>query len=146
VDALLNIVLLFTFASDATGALQILIFSNLGYVLCHVFAMSGFLLLRKDRPNWPRPLRIHNFWVIVAWVLLVFDTVLLIVGAWYAGLAYGTTGHKTLWIGLLVLGISLVLYVYRVVVQDKEPLRLRLPAAATPEEERLLEPDHPPTV
>ena len=45
-DALLNIVLLFTYASDPIGALKILVFSNLGYVLCHVFATSGFMLLR----------------------------------------------------------------------------------------------------
>jgi amino acid transporter len=139
VDALLNILLLLTFASDATGALQILIFSNLGYVLCHCFAMSGFLLLRRDRPSWPRPLRVSPFWSLMAWLLLIFDLVLLVVGGWYAGLAYGTTGHKTLWIGLLVLGISLVLYVYRVVVQDKKPLQLRLAAPSTPEEELAME-------
>ena len=61
-DAVLNLVLLFTYAYDPTGALKILIFSNLGYVLCHVFAMSGFLLLRKDRPNWPRPIKVDQTW------------------------------------------------------------------------------------
>ena len=34
--------------------------SNIGYVLCHVFALSGFLLLRKDRPNWPRPIKVGS--------------------------------------------------------------------------------------
>jgi len=47
-DALLNIFLLFTFASDAVGALKILVLSNLGYVFCHVMAMSGFVLLRRN--------------------------------------------------------------------------------------------------
>ena len=55
--------LLFTYASDPIGALKILVFSNLGYVLCHVFATSGFLLLRKDRPNWPRPIKVNSIWV-----------------------------------------------------------------------------------
>jgi len=128
-DAVLNILLLFTFASDASGALQILIFSNLGYVFCHVMAMSGFLLLRRDRPDMARPIRVNQLWVAIAGVLFVFDLLLLIVGAWYAGLAYGTTGHKTLWVGLLVLGISLVLYVYRVIVQDKRPFQWRIPDA-----------------
>jgi amino acid transporter len=135
-DAVLNILLLLTFASDASGALQILIFSNLGYVLCHVFAMSGFLLLRRDRPDLARPIRVSQMWIGIAAVLFVFDLVLLIVGAWYAGLAYGTTGHKTLWVGLLVLGISLVLYLYRVIVQDKRPFQWRIrdttPAAIAP--------------
>ncbi len=129
-DAVLNILLLLTFASDASGGLQILIFSNLGYVFCHVMAMSGFLLLRRDRPDLARPIKVNQFWVMAAAVLVVFDLVLLIIGAWYAGLAYGTQGHKTLWIGLLVLGISLVLYVYRVIVQDKRPFQWRIPDAA----------------
>ena len=72
-DAVLNIFLLFTFASDASGALKILIFSNLGYVLCHVFAMSGFLLLRRDRPNWPRPIKVSRLWVPIAGALAAFD-------------------------------------------------------------------------
>ena len=61
-DAVLNLVLLCTYAYDPTGAIKILIFSNLGYVTCHVFAMSGFLLLRKDRPNWPRPIKVARPW------------------------------------------------------------------------------------
>jgi len=32
--------------------------SNLGYVLAHMFALSGFVLLRRDRPNWPRPIKL----------------------------------------------------------------------------------------
>ena len=51
---------------DPTGAIKILIFSNLGYVTCHVFAMSGFLLLRKDRPNWPRPIKVARPWFYLA--------------------------------------------------------------------------------
>ena len=56
VDALLNIVLLLTYASDPIGALKILVFSNLGYVLCHVFATSGFVLL----PTRPAELAASN--------------------------------------------------------------------------------------
>ena len=40
--------------------LAILYMSNIGYVLAHVFALSGFLLLRKDRPNWPRPIKVGS--------------------------------------------------------------------------------------
>ncbi|MDX6521909.1 MAG: hypothetical protein QOF08_2514 [Gaiellales bacterium] len=125
-DALLNIFLLCSFGSDATGALKILIFSNLGYVLCHVFAMSGFLLLRKDRPDLARPLKLAAFWLPVAGVLALFDALLLIVGGWNSGLAYGDTSKRTLVYGLLVLAIGVVLYVYRVVVQEKQPLRMRI--------------------
>ena len=51
-----------TYASDPVGALKILVFSNLGYVLCHVLAMSGFMLLRRDRPGWPRPISARPIW------------------------------------------------------------------------------------
>jgi amino acid transporter len=145
-DAVLNILLLLTFASDATGSLKILIFSNLGYVLCHVFAMSGFLLLRKDRPNWPRPLKLGQVWVGVAALLAAFDLVLLVWGGWNSGLAWGDTSKKTVVEGIAVLLIAAVLYIYRVVVQEKKPLLLRLPAAATPEEEARLESDLPSSV
>jgi amino acid transporter len=134
-DAIINILLLFTFASDASGALKILVFSNFGYVLAHVLALSGFLLLRKDRPGWPRPLRLGAWAMPLAALLLAFDTLLLVIGGWNAGLAYGTESHQPLIIGLIVLGLALLLYVFRVVVQDRKPLRLRLPAPATPEEE-----------
>ena len=36
---------------------------------------------------------------------------------------------------ILILVIALGLYVYRVVVQERKPLQLRLPAATMPEEE-----------
>jgi amino acid transporter len=138
-DALINIALLFTFASDAIGALKILVISNLGYVFCHVMAMSGFLLLRKDRPAWPRPIRVGPPWVAVAAVLFVFDLTILVWGAANVGLAYGESTRSTLLPALFVLAVALALYVYRVVGQEKKPFRLRLPAPATPEEEARLD-------
>ena len=45
-DALLNLFLITYFAS----AIEILAAGNLGYILAHVFALTGFLLLRRDRP------------------------------------------------------------------------------------------------
>ena len=39
---------------------------------------------------------------------------------------------------LLILVIALGLYVYRVVVQEKKSLQLRLPAATMPEEEAMI--------
>jgi amino acid transporter len=133
-DAVLNILLLFTFASDASGALKILIFSNLGYVLCHVFAMSGVVLLRKDRPNWPRPIRVNRIWIVGAGLLAAFDAVLLVWGGWNSGLAWGDTSKTTVFQGIAVLLIAAVLYVYRVVVQDKRRLALRIWAPAMPDD------------
>ena len=41
--------------------LEILAVSNIGYVFATCTALGGFLLLRKDRPNWPRPVRLPNY-------------------------------------------------------------------------------------
>ncbi len=54
VDAVLNLFLLTYFA----GAIEIIAAGNLGYMLSHVFALTGFLLLRRDRPAWPRPIKL----------------------------------------------------------------------------------------
>ena len=54
VDMVVNI-LLVLFIGNIFG---ILAASNLGYVLAHMFALSGFVLLRRDRPNWPRPIKL----------------------------------------------------------------------------------------
>ena len=54
-DCVLNICLLYF----SPSLLFILVAGNIGYVLSHVFALSGFLLLRRDRPDWPRPFRLR---------------------------------------------------------------------------------------
>lgn len=58
VDPFVNCALVLFISSK----LAILYMSNIGYVLCHLLAVSGFLLLRKDRPNWPRPFRLGPIW------------------------------------------------------------------------------------
>ena len=133
-DAVLNLVLLCTYAYDPTGAIKILIFSNLGYVTCHVFAMSGFLLLRKDRPNWPRPIKVARPWFYLAFLLAAFDALLLVWGGWNSGLAWGDTSKTIVFEGIGVLLIAAVLYVFRVVVEDKRKLALRLWSPAMPDD------------
>ena len=44
----------------------ILAASNIGYVLANIFALSAFVLLRRDRPNWPRPIKLSAYWVPIA--------------------------------------------------------------------------------
>ena len=58
----LNAWLLFQFPT----VFFILAVGNLGFLLAHVLALSGFLLLRRDRPRWPRPIRLGPFWLVVA--------------------------------------------------------------------------------
>jgi amino acid transporter len=139
-DALMNLFLITYFAS----AIEIIAAGNLGYMLAHVFALTGFLLLRKDRPNWPRPIKLSAIWLPIAGLLAAANLAFIIVGGFiYAGgflgfdTAYGYGWDKTR-IGILVLLISIVLWVIRRVFQDHSKLHWREetptmpPAAATP--------------
>ena len=134
-DALLNIALISGFA----GVLEILAVSNVGYVFATCAALSAFLLLRKDRPQWPRPVRLANYWVPLGAVLFLINLTFLVVGGFlYSGGFLGIEGYGYGWdktrTGLLVLLAALLLYIWRHVVEDKIPLRLREPVPATPAE------------
>jgi nucleotide-binding universal stress UspA family protein len=86
-DLAVNIALVLVIKNN----LAILYLSNIGYVMAHVFALSGFLLLRRDRPNWPRPIKVSNGWLPVAAFLCVLNFVFLVVGALAPKLnGYGT--------------------------------------------------------
>ncbi len=53
-DMLVNIGFVF-FIGNIFG---ILAASNIGYMIAHVFALTAFVLLRRDRPDWPRPIEL----------------------------------------------------------------------------------------
>ncbi|MVW85782.1 APC family permease [Pseudomonas sp. PB101] len=99
----------------------ILIASNLGYILAITLAVIAFLLLRRDRKDWPRPIKLSNVWIPIAFVVAGFNVFILMVGILNPGLSYsGGVKEVLLGIGLLLVGV--VLYVYRKLVQDREPL------------------------
>src|SRR6201999_3275981 len=110
-DLVVNIALVLFIKSN----LAILYMSNIGYVLAHVFALSGFLLLRRDRPNWPRPIKVGSGWLPIA--------AFLVIGALAPKLnGYGTWTDFAIGVGILF--ASLILFVYRRVVEDKEGVHL----------------------
>jgi amino acid transporter len=134
VDLLVNIALVVFITSN----LAILYMSNIGYVLCHVFALSAFLLLRRDRPNWPRPIKVAPVWLPIAAVLCVLNAVFLLVGALAPKLnGYGT--WTDFWIGIGILVGSLVLFFYRRIVQDHESIHWSEPSPSVPDPEELAE-------
>jgi amino acid transporter len=119
-DLVVNILLVLLIKSN----LAILYMSNIGYVLAHVFALSGFLLLRRDRPDWPRPIKVARGWLPVAAFLAVLNLLFLVIGALAPHLnGYGSWTDFA--IGVAILLGSLVLFVYRRVVQDHEPVHMR---------------------
>jgi amino acid transporter len=134
VDAVVNILLVVFITSN----LAILYMSNIGYVLCHVFALSGFLLLRRDRPNWPRPIKIAAGWLPIVAFLMVVNAVFLAVGALAPKLnGYGT--WTDFWIGIGVLIASLLLFFFRRIVQDGEKIHWREQTPQVPEGHEAIE-------
>ena len=116
-DMIVNILFLL-FIGNLFG---ILAASNLGYVLAHMFALSGFVLLRRDRPNWPRPIKLSPIWVPISFILSIWCLILTIVGfGWMQVAAGGYGGTKEKIIGVSVLGIAILLFLFRRIVQDKE--------------------------
>ncbi|POX42570.1 APC family permease [Streptomyces sp. Ru73] len=134
-DAVLNSAILLLLGEP----LSILIASNFGYLVAVVLAVSAFLLLRKDRPDWPRPIRRGRAWTPVAWVVLVIDVVVVAAGVTHPSLA-GQGGPKDTLIAIGILLLSVVLYVYRRVVQDKQRIAWRIETPALPEPEPGTEP------
>jgi amino acid transporter len=129
VDLVVNVALVLLVSSN----LAILYISNIGYVLAHIFAMTGFLLLRKDRPNWPRPIKVSSIWIPIAVIIATLNTIFLIVGAGSPALnGYGTWGDFLIGIGILLL--SIVLYVFRRLAQDRKPLTWREETPKMPDE------------
>src|SRR6201995_5154669 len=83
--------------------------SKNGDGMAHVFALSGFLLLRRDRPNWPRPIKVSNGWLPIAAFLCVLNLLFLIVGALAPQLnGYGTWTDFWIGIGVLIGSLGLV--------------------------------------
>ena len=115
----------------------ILVASNIGYVLANMFAIGSFILLRRDRPNWPRPIKLPNVWVPIAGVLFALFAFFSVVGiGWFqvagGGFVYGGTKNKI--IGFSVLAASLLLFLFRRIVQDGERPHWREETPAMPDE------------
>jgi amino acid transporter len=127
IDALMNIFLVVFFGS----AIAILAAGNLGYMLAHFFALSGFLLLRKDRPDWPRPIHLSKIWVPIAALTAALNLVFVVAGGFVFANEFGYGLSKTV-LGASVLVISLLLYFYRRVVEDKTHIQWREQTPAVP--------------
>jgi len=123
VDLVLNLCLVFFLGST----LAIVAAGNLGYIVAHIFALTALLLLRRDRPQWPRPVQLSGLAVIATAALAVLLIVLLVVGATSFDLT-GYGGTSELVIAIAILLTSVLLFAFRRVVQDRKPLRLREPS------------------
>ena len=94
------------------NALAVIVAGNVGYVLAHLLAVAGFIVLRKDQPDTPRPIHLGRGWVAVAVCLTLFDGLILVVGITSAAIT-GYGSFKEVAIAIAVLAISQVMYRWR---------------------------------
>lgn len=125
-----HVALLFTMVVNVlilgfvSSPVAILIAANLGYLLAITLAVAGFLLLRRDRPDWPRPIRRGAIWLPIAALLTVFNAVILVVGATSPDLTAGG-GMKEALIGVALLLVGVVFFLVRRLGQEHQPVHLR---------------------
>jgi amino acid transporter len=101
------------------GAVEIYTFSNVGYTGSFLTVLVGYYLLRKYRPNVPRPVRLPEFFKYVALALAgIFAFIWL-----YGGISYSGIGDTRIYyfLGWAVALAYIPLYLYRTRVEDKRP-------------------------
>lgn len=129
-DLVMNVLMLLFVGN----VLAIIFTANIGYFVGIVFVQLGFVLLRRDRPDWPRPIRRSRIWVPIALLLATYNGAVLIVGFFNpADAGYGGTTEQIIAIAILVM--ALVLFAFRRLVQDGGSLRLQEPTPGTPDQE-----------
>jgi amino acid transporter len=101
------------------GAVEIYTFSNVGYTGSFLTVLVGYYLLRKYRPNVPRPVRLPEFFKYVALALAgIFAFIWL-----YGGISYSGIGDTRIYyfLGWAVALAYFPLYLYRTRIEDKRP-------------------------
>jgi amino acid permease len=102
VDLVFNLGVLFL-VSNVAG---IIFASNLGYLLSVVFALGGFLLLRRTAPDAERPIRLSRIWVPVAAILVLFNVFMIVIGFTHPALVgYGGGTEQLISLSVIVVGL-----------------------------------------
>ena len=105
--------------------IAILLASNLGYLTAVTLAVGAFVLLRRDRPDVPRPIKLSRIWIPIACGLFAINSFAIAVGIMNPGLTgYGGMSETITGIGILM--IACVLWYYRQRVQDKTKIEWRI--------------------
>jgi amino acid transporter len=120
-DMIVNITVLLVLGQP----IAILLASNLGYLTAVTLAVASYILLRRDRPDWPRPVKLADYWVPIAYVLVAINVFAIVVGIFSPGLTgYGGPFETVVGIGILM--FACVLWYYRQRVQDKTAIVWRV--------------------
>jgi len=105
--------------------IAILLASNLGYLTSVTLAVGAFVLLRRDKPDLHRPIRLAKPWTAVACALFVVNVFAIAIGVVSPSLTgYGGPVETVVGIGILL--FACVLWYFRQRVQDKTPIQWRI--------------------
>ncbi len=96
--------------------IAILVASNVGYFVAWILMLVSFVLLRRDRKDVARPIKLKPAWVGGGVLLIALNTVFLIVGA-------PSYGAGPLLLGVGVLALSIVMWAVRNYFE--EPRRMK---------------------
>ncbi|MGP4016234.1 APC family permease [Saccharopolyspora sp. 5N708] len=120
-DMLINIAVLILLGEP----IAILLASNLGYLAAVTLAVGAFVLLRRDQPDLPRPIRLAGPWTAIAVALFVVNVFAIVVGISNPSLTgYGGMTETVVGIGILL--FACVLWYYRQRVQEKSRIEWRV--------------------
>jgi amino acid transporter len=99
------------------GAVEIYTFSNVGYTGSFLSVLVGYYLLRRLRPNVPRPVRLPEFFKYVALALAALYAFIWL----YGGIEYATIGDTKIYyfLGWAVALAYIPFYLYRTRVEDR---------------------------
>jgi len=120
-DMLINIFVLIVLGEP----IAILLASNLGYLSAVTLAVGAFVLLRRDRPDAHRPIKLAKPWVPIACGLFVINVFAIVVGVLSPSLT-GYGGPVETLVGIGILLFACVLWYFRQRVQDRTPIRWRI--------------------
>ncbi len=100
----------------AGGAVEIYVFSNVGYTASFIPVLVGYFVLRQDKPDASRPFRLPEF---MKWVALGMAALYFVIWL-YGGLVYSKIGDQRIyyWAGWAVLLCYLPFYGYRRFIED----------------------------
>jgi len=115
--------------------IAILLASNLGYLAAVTLAVGAFVLLRRDKPDLHRPIKLAKPWVGIAYALFVINVFAIVIGVISPQLT-GYGGPIETAVGIAILLLACVLWYIRQHFQDKSKIQWRIrddepPALAT---------------
>jgi len=120
-DMVINILVLIVLGEP----IAILLASNLGYLAAVTLAVGAFVLLRRDKPELHRPIKLAKPWIGIAYALFVVNVFAIVIGVISPQLTgYGGPFETAVGIGILLL--ACVLWYIRQHFQDKSKIQWRI--------------------